>query len=66
MTSVDEARTALGKRLRELREHAGLNGKQLAVLLSWPPSKVSSSNWDRRPRMTTSAPGVGPDRRSCS
>ncbi|MGH3524408.1 MAG: helix-turn-helix domain-containing protein [Mycobacterium sp.] len=41
MTSIDEARTALGKRLRELREHAGLNGKQLAELLSWPPSKVN-------------------------
>lgn len=39
-TSVDEARTSLGKRLRELREHAGLNGKLLAGLLSWPPSKV--------------------------
>lgn len=40
-TSVDEARDALGKRLRELRQQAGLTGKQLAELLSWPPSKVS-------------------------
>jgi transcriptional regulator with XRE-family HTH domain len=40
-TSVDEARNALGKRLRELRQQAGLTGKQLAELLSWPASKVS-------------------------
>lgn len=40
-TSVDEARDALGKRLRELRQQAGFTGKQLAELLSWPPSKVS-------------------------
>ncbi len=40
-TSVDEARNALGKRLRELRQQAELTGKQLAELLSWPPSKVS-------------------------
>ena len=40
-TSVDEARNALGKRLRELRQHAGLTGKQLAASLSWPHSKVS-------------------------
>lgn len=40
-TSVDEARNALGKRLRELRQQAGKTGKQLAESLSWPPSKVS-------------------------
>lgn len=40
-TSVDEARNALGKRLRELRSSAGLTGKQLAESLSWPGSKVS-------------------------
>jgi transcriptional regulator with XRE-family HTH domain len=40
-TSVDEARNALGKRLRELRSSAGLTGKQLAESLSWPASKVS-------------------------
>jgi len=40
-TSVDEARNALGKRLRELRQQAGLTGKQLAESLSWAPSKVS-------------------------
>jgi transcriptional regulator with XRE-family HTH domain len=41
VTSVHEARDALGKRLRELRQQAGLNGRQLAESLSWPPSKVS-------------------------
>jgi len=41
VTSVHEARDALGKRLRELRTAANLSGRQLAELLSWPPSKVS-------------------------
>src|SRR4051794_29572746 len=41
VTSVHEARDALGKRLRELRQQAGLSGRQLAESLSWPPSKVS-------------------------
>lgn len=41
ITSVDEARNALGKRLRELRTEAKLSGKQLAESLSWPASKVS-------------------------
>lgn len=40
-TSVDQARRALGKRLRELRTAADLSGKQLAESLSWPASKVS-------------------------
>ena len=40
-SNVHEARNALGKRLRELRSSAGLNGRQLAESLSWPPSKVS-------------------------
>jgi transcriptional regulator with XRE-family HTH domain len=39
--SIDEARNALGKRLRELRQHAGLSGKELADSLSWVGSKVS-------------------------
>lgn len=39
--NVHEARTALGKRLREARQAAGLSGRQLAESLSWPPSKVS-------------------------
>ncbi len=40
-TSVDEARNALGQRLRELRRNAGQTGKQLAESLVWAPSKVS-------------------------
>ncbi|MGH3326823.1 MAG: helix-turn-helix domain-containing protein [Streptomycetales bacterium] len=41
MTAVHEARNALGQRLRDLRQQAGLTGKQLAESLSWPPSKIS-------------------------
>lgn len=41
VTSVHEARTALGQRLRELRNTAGITGRQLAESLSWPASKVS-------------------------
>ncbi|WP_052372630.1 helix-turn-helix domain-containing protein [Amycolatopsis taiwanensis] len=40
-TNVHEARSALGKRLRELRRQAGLSGRELAESLSWPPSKIS-------------------------
>lgn len=40
-SNVHEARNALGKRLRELRQHADISGRQLAESLSWPPSKVS-------------------------
>ena len=39
--NVHEARSALGKRLRELRSSAGITGRQLAESLSWPASKVS-------------------------
>ena len=39
--NVHEARSALGKRLRELRTAAGVTGRQLAESLSWPASKVS-------------------------
>ncbi|TCP57493.1 helix-turn-helix protein [Tamaricihabitans halophyticus] len=39
--NVHEARTTLGRRLRELRLQAGLTGTQLAESLSWPQSKVS-------------------------
>jgi transcriptional regulator with XRE-family HTH domain len=41
VSNVHEARSALGKRLRELRQQAGLSGRRLAESLSWPPSKVS-------------------------
>jgi transcriptional regulator with XRE-family HTH domain len=40
-SNVHEARSALGNRLRELRQQAQLSGRQLAEALSWPPSKVS-------------------------
>jgi transcriptional regulator with XRE-family HTH domain len=40
-SSVQQARDALGRRLRELREQAGLTGKQLAESLGWHPTKVS-------------------------
>ena len=40
-TNVFEARTALGKRLRDLRTSAGITGRQLAESLAWPASKVS-------------------------
>src|ERR1700744_5423199 len=40
-TNVHEARRALGQRLRELRNQAGITGAQLAESLSWPPSKIS-------------------------
>jgi len=41
VTSVHEARENLGARLRELRRDAGLDGRQLATLTDWHPSKVS-------------------------
>jgi len=39
--NVYEARSALGKRLRELRQRANLTGRQVAESLAWPASKVS-------------------------
>jgi transcriptional regulator with XRE-family HTH domain len=41
VSNVHEARTALGNRLRELRQQAALTGRQLAESLSWQASKVS-------------------------
>lgn len=41
VSSLHEARFALGRRLRELRRQAGLSGRDLADALAWPPSKVS-------------------------
>jgi transcriptional regulator with XRE-family HTH domain len=41
VSNVHEARSALGKRLRELREQANLTGREFAELLSWQPSKIS-------------------------
>lgn len=41
MTSVQQAREALGGRLREVRRRSGLTGAALAEQLGWPHSKVS-------------------------
>lgn len=40
-SNVHDARSALGHRLRDLRQQAQLSGRQLAEILSWPPSKIS-------------------------
>src|SRR2546425_13350531 len=51
VTSVHEARRALGLRLRELRRAAGLTGQQLAESLAWPASKISKlENGRKTPR----------------
>lgn len=41
MTDYQTARISLGVRLRELREEAGLSGRELASRAGWHPSKVS-------------------------
>ncbi|MEZ7127337.1 helix-turn-helix domain-containing protein [Nonomuraea sp. AD125B] len=41
MTSFQQARIDLGGQLRQLREAAGLSGKELAERVHWQPSKVS-------------------------
>lgn len=41
MTDYQTARVSLGVRLRELREEAGLSGRELAARAGWHPSKVS-------------------------
>lgn len=48
VTSLDEARRALGQRLRELRKQSGMTGKEFAASLSWPPSKVSKLETGRQ------------------
>jgi transcriptional regulator with XRE-family HTH domain len=40
-TDFQQARIALGARLRELRTDAGLSGRELAARCGWLPSKVS-------------------------
>ncbi|MFE7507486.1 helix-turn-helix domain-containing protein [Promicromonospora sp. NPDC057488] len=47
-TDVNDARDALARRLRELRRAAGLTGQQLALSLSWQPSKVSKIEHSRQ------------------
>ncbi|SDG05141.1 Helix-turn-helix domain-containing protein [Sinosporangium album] len=41
MSSFQQARLDLATRLRRLREHARLTGKELAERMAWQPSKVS-------------------------
>jgi transcriptional regulator with XRE-family HTH domain len=41
VTSIQQARAALGGRMRAVRRRSGLTGRQLAERLEWAPSKVS-------------------------
>ncbi len=45
--SVQQAREALGLRLREIRRTAGLTGRQLADLAGWHESKVSKIEYGK-------------------
>lgn len=47
-TSADQARAALGIRLRDLRRDAGLSGTELARLAGWQSSKVSKIEHGRQ------------------
>lgn len=47
-TSADQARVALGVRLRDLRRDAGLSGADLANANQWQPSKVSKIEHGRQ------------------
>ncbi|MFD7020036.1 helix-turn-helix domain-containing protein [Streptomyces sp. NPDC059928] len=51
-TDYQQARSALGTRLRELRLEARLTGAQLAAALDWPPSKVSKLEHGRQTATT--------------
>ncbi|MEV6658377.1 DUF5753 domain-containing protein [Nocardia fluminea] len=46
--SVDEAREALGLRLRELRRDAGITARLLAQLAGWHESKVSRTEYGKQ------------------
>ncbi|MBF6133312.1 helix-turn-helix domain-containing protein [Nocardia otitidiscaviarum] len=46
-SGVQEARQALGQRLREIRRRAGLSGRQLARLSGWHETKVSKIEYGR-------------------
>lgn len=48
MSNVQQAREALGARLRELRQDARLTGRDLAQRLGWQPSKVSKIELGRQ------------------
>jgi transcriptional regulator with XRE-family HTH domain len=47
-SSVQEARQALGLRLREIRVDAGLTGRALAALVGWDRTKVSKIEYGRQ------------------
>jgi transcriptional regulator with XRE-family HTH domain len=47
-TSADQARVALGVRLRDIRRDAGLTGTQLARLTGWQPSKITKIEHGRQ------------------
>ncbi|MEV0108111.1 helix-turn-helix transcriptional regulator [Nocardia sp. NPDC050799] len=47
--NVQEAREALGQRLRELRRATGMSGRDLAERAGWHESKVSKLEYGRRP-----------------
>jgi transcriptional regulator with XRE-family HTH domain len=48
VTTVHQAREALGHRLRDIRKDAGLTGRQLALLAGWQGSKVSKIEYGRQ------------------
>lgn len=51
-TDYQQARAALGARMRELRHESGLSGRALAVRLGWPQSKISKlENGKQTPTM---------------
>ncbi|MET9181665.1 Scr1 family TA system antitoxin-like transcriptional regulator [Kitasatospora aureofaciens] len=62
-TDFQQARIALGQRLRELRAEGGLTGRQLADRLGWTQSKVSKLETGRQTAthddLKTWADGVG-------
>ncbi|MEZ0023345.1 transcriptional regulator with XRE-family HTH domain [Kitasatospora sp. MAP12-15] len=47
-TDYQRARTALGARLRQLRDDAGLSGRALAAAADWPHSKISKLETGRQ------------------
>lgn len=47
-SSAEDAREALGQRLREIRKDAGLTGRQLSDLAGWHPSKVSRTEYGKQ------------------
>ncbi|EMF52768.1 MULTISPECIES: helix-turn-helix transcriptional regulator [Streptomyces] len=48
-SSVQEARQALGRRLREIRKNAGLTARELARRADWHESKCSRLESGRTP-----------------